>query len=58
MKIEIGNNNKIKKSNIGSKVKIENRKNESVFIGIIITVVAGVILIAIEYFFDVIGIFS
>ena len=58
MKISIGDNNKIKNSSIGSKVEMEKRKKHPVLVGIVATVIAGIILLFIEYAFDLIGIFS
>lgn len=49
MKIEIGNKNKIKNSNIGSNNKIENEKNSNkilidILVGLFVTIIGGIIL--------------
>lgn len=50
MKIEIGNKNKIKKSNIGTNNKIEKDESKGksilvdILVGIFVTVVGGIIL--------------
>lgn len=63
MTIKIGNRNTIKKSIIvDGNVNVTNEKDststiKTITITIVATVVAGIILIAIEYYFDVLGIF-
>lgn len=49
MKIEIGNRNKIKNSNIGKNNKIESEKNSNkilidILVGLFVTIVGGIIL--------------
>ena len=63
MAIRIGDRNKIKKSIIvDGNDNVVNEKDKSsttktIIITIVATVVAGVLLIAIEYYFNVLGIF-
>ena len=50
MKVNIGKNNKINKSIIGSNNSIDTQKKENTFVTILITIVTGIVIAGIVYY--------